>query len=306
MEILKNSKISVHEISDLVPNLDISKSKKQLNSREVRGLLLSEGIRLPNQVISIQMLKGGVAKTTTALNIALRFAQFGQKVLVIDLDQQANLTFALGASGEGRPVWIDILEGRATVSDCILEVAPQLHLLPSNLNNSVIERHLSTGRVNIGQSVKRVLQEIRPLYDLVIIDTAPNLSAINTSVTCASDLVILPVNPDRFSLQGLQMTITELSRIRTDFDLIAREKILFTKFDAREKASREILLECASTYKEKMLNTYVRTSVELKNSIGTQRSIFDIKSHAKEDYDLLVKELFELLRSKEHGAYATN
>jgi chromosome partitioning protein len=268
----------------------------------VRKFIYAKGLRIPSQVISFQMLKGGVAKTTSALNFGLRSAMYGAKVLFIDMDQQANLTFALGQESEEQPVWLDIVERKVTIQQALVAIEPGIDLIGSNLNNSVLDRVLLNGSRNWSQAVIAPLKEIRAAYDLVIIDTAPNLSAINTAVTCASDLVILPINPDRFSLSGVRKHLQDLADLKREFQLQFASKILFTRFDGRESMSREILAQCISEFEDLLMSSYVRTSAEIKNSIGSRRSLFHSKSSAKEDYDLVTKELLRLANPEVEGA----
>ncbi len=251
-----------------------------------------------HKVISVQMLKGGVAKTTSALNIGLGAAHYNARVLFIDMDQQANLTFALGVSpeeAEEKSVWLDIVEKKVTIQDCILKLTDKIDLIPSNLNNSVLDRVLLNSNRNWAQAVKNPLEQIRKNYDIILIDTAPALSAVNTAVTVASDTVILPVNPDRFSYMGLEKHLKELGEIKKDFDLDFTEKILFTKFDGREKASHELLQKCMDSFENLLMKSYIRTSTEVKNTIGTGKTIYQTKSNAREDYDLITREVLEML-----------
>jgi chromosome partitioning protein len=260
----------------------------------VRKYIYAKGLRLPHKVVSFQMLKGGVAKTTSALNFGLRSAMYGARVLFIDLDQQANLTFALGMEDESRPVWVDVVEKRLSLKDVRVEIEEGIDLIPSSLNNSVLDRVLLSGSRNWAQAVKGPLKEIEAEYDLVIIDTAPNLSATNTAVTCASNLVILPINPDKFSLLGVRKHLEDLNDLKKDFDLEFENRILFTKFDGRESSSHEMLSNCIGEFADILLKNYVRTSTDIKNHIGSSRTIFANKSNAKEDYDLVTKELLGL------------
>jgi chromosome partitioning protein len=260
----------------------------------VRKYIYSRGLKLPQKVVSFQMLKGGVAKTTSALNFGLRAAMYGARVLFIDLDQQANLTFALGIEDESRPVWVDVVEKRLPLKDVRIEIEPGIDLIPSSLNNSVLDRVLLAGNRNWAQAVKGPLKEVKAEYDLIVLDTAPNLSAINTAVTCASDLVVLPINPDKFSLLGVRKHLADLADLKKDFDLEFDSRILFTKFDARESSSRDILGACIGEFEDLLLKNYVRTSADIKNHIGSSRTIFATKSNAKEDYDLVTKEILGL------------
>lgn len=253
---------------------------------------------LPHKIISVQMLKGGVAKTTTALNIGLGAAHYGARVLFVDLDQQANLTFALGMdidAAEEKSVWLDIVEKKVSVQETVVKLTDKIDLIPSNLNNSVLDRVLLNSNRNWSQAVKAPLELIRKNYDLILIDTAPALSATNTAVTVASDLVILPVNPDRFSYMGLEKHLDELREIKKDFDLTLTEKILFTKFDGREKVSHELLQKCMDSFEGLLMKSYIRTSTEVKNTIGTGKTIYQTKSNAREDYDLITREVLEML-----------
>jgi chromosome partitioning protein len=252
----------------------------------------------PHKVISVQMLKGGVAKTTTVLNIGLGAAKYGARVLFIDMDQQANLTFALGIDvedAEEKSVWLDIVEKKSRIQDCVIKLTDKIDLIPSNLNNSVLDRVLMNSNRNWAQAVKVPLAQIRKNYDLILIDTAPALSATNTAVTIASDEVIFPVNPDRFSYMGLVKHLEELRDIKKDFDLDLTEKILFTRFDGREKSSHELLQKCIDSFEDLLMKSYIRTSTELKNTIGTGKSIYDAKSNAREDYDMITREVLEML-----------
>jgi len=280
-------------LADLKLHLGPLRSTAFLPPPLVRKYLVHKGVSIPQQVISLQMLKGGVAKTTSALNIGLRAAMYGARVLFVDLDQQANLTFALGCEDENLPVWVDVVEKRITVAEAIRQVEPGLDLLPSSLNNSVLDRVLLTGNRNWAQSVRAPLATVKDRYDMIVIDTAPNLSAINTAVTCASDLILLPVNPDKFSLLGVRKHLADLNELRTEFGLEFQSKILFTRYDGREAASREILSQCIAEFEDLLLKSYIRTSTEIKNSIGTVKSIFNSKSNAKDDYDMVTQEVLE-------------
>lgn len=260
----------------------------------VRKYLSARGFQYPFQVISFQMLKGGVAKTTSALNFGLRAAMYGCRVLFIDLDQQANLTYALGLEADDLPVWVDVVEKKQTVEQVIVKIDEQIDLIPSSLNNSVLDRVLLNGSRNWAQAVKGPLKDVRSFYDLVILDTAPNLSAINTAVTCASDVVVLPINPDKFSWMGLKKHKEDLEELRQEFDLQFEKRILFTKFDGRESASHEFLGQAIEQFEDLLLKNYIRTSSDIKNSIRASKTLFATKSNAKEDYDAVTREILRL------------
>ena len=281
-------------LSDLQKTVGPLRTTAHLPPPLVRQYLASKGVRIPHLVISMQMLKGGVAKTTSALNLGLRASMYGAKVLFIDMDQQANLTFALGVEDENLPVWVDVVEKRKQLEEVVIPIEPGIDLIPSSLNNSVLDRVLLTGSRNWSQSVKGPLASLKDRYDLIIIDTAPNLSAINTAVTCASDRILLPVNPDKFSLLGVRKHLQDLQELKAEFHLDFTAQVLFTRYDGREAASREILAQCVTEFEDLLMKTYIRTSAEIKNSIGSAKTIFSTKSNAKEDYDLVTREVLGL------------
>jgi chromosome partitioning protein len=276
----------------------VSQNLSYIPAELVREYLTKSGFKYPKKVISFQMLKGGVAKTTSALNIGLRASMLGAKVLFVDLDQQANLTFALGHSDENAPVWLDIFEKKVSIESAIVAINSNIDLIPSSLNNSVLERALINSNRNWSESVKSQLAQISLNYDLIIIDTAPALSATNTAVTVASDLVVLPVNPDKFSILGFEKNYQELQDIKKDFKISADVKVLFTKYDAREKMSGEYLEAFISKYPDILLKSYIRVSSDAKNTLATSKSIYSSKSSAKEDYHLVTLELLELEKDK--------
>lgn len=261
----------------------------------VRELLLKKKFLYPkSKVISVQMLKGGVGKTTSVLNLGLRAAMYGARVLFIDLDQQANLSFSLGIADETLPVWLEIAEKKKAIDECVLHVDWGIDLIPSSLNNSVLDRHLLNSNRNWAQAIRGPLEKIRHRYDYIFIDTAPALSAVNTAVTVASDLVILPVMPDAFSYSGLQKHREELNDIRKDFGLQFEEKILFTRFDGRENTSKSFLEKTEKEQMGRVFKNVISTSSEVKGTITGDRHLFLGRSVAKENYDLLTRELMEI------------
>lgn len=269
----------------------LSTNRAYVTAETARRVMTERGFQYKQQVVSLQMLKGGVAKTTTAMNIGLRANMYGTRVLLVDLDQQANLSFAFGIEDPNALVWVDVIEGKTPIENTIRKVSPTLHIIPSNLNNSMLDRILLNGKRNVATGVSQYLSPIRDRYDLIILDTAPNLSAINTAASCASETVILPVNPDKFSFAGLTKTLDDLGKIKSEFGGSFEPKILFTKFDGRETSSHELLKMCMVNFGSQMMKTFIRTSTEVKNTIRTGKTIFEHKSNAKDDYDLVTREL---------------
>jgi len=288
---LKPEKIK-KELSALGVEIFLSQGKALVMPEGVRLYLQKKGYKYQTQVISFQMLKGGVSKTTSCLNIGLRAAMYGFRVLFVDLDQQANLSFALGVDDLEASVFINVLEKKTSMRKAIRPIAENsIGLLPSNLNNSVIERVLLNGTRNLGRVVRAPIDEVLESYDLVLIDTSPSVSALNTAVTCASDLVILPINPDKFTLFGAQKHLADLEQIRDDFNLDFDIKLLFTKYDGREGSSEAYLNQCMDLFGNKLIRNYVRQTADIKNTIASGKTIYDIKGNAKSDYDRVSRDI---------------
>lgn len=272
----------------------LNQSRAHVAPEDVRRFLQYKGYSYKPQVISFQMLKGGVAKTTSCLNIGLRAAMYGFRVLFMDLDQQANLSFALGVDDFEAPVFVNVLEKKISLANAIRPLASNVGLLPSNLNNSVVERVLLQGVRNLSRVVRGPVEEVLGSYDLILIDTSPSLSALNTAITCASGRVILPINPDKFTLFGVQKHLADLEQIREDFDTNFDVKILFTKYDGRESSSQAYFKQCLDLFGHQMVPNYVRQTADIKNTIATGKTIFDSKGNAKEDYDRVTRDMFSL------------
>lgn len=298
MEVIKSRPeslkgFSVNDLQQVFGFTDVEAPKRmmRLEPEQVRSLLKSKGYEIPKKVISFQMLKGGVAKTTTAAHIALRAAMLGGRVLLIDLDQQANLSFAFGIEADQNPVWVDLVEKKAQIEDLILPLAKGLDLIPSNLNNSVLDRVLLNSHRNWSACVSQPLAAIRENYDWIILDTAPNLSAINAAVTVASDLVILPVAPEKFSVLGARKHLADFAELQKEFGLTNRAQLLMTKYDARESNSQKIFEELESEFGSLMMENFIRNLAIVKSSFGLEKNLFMTSNPAKEDFDGVLVEL---------------
>lgn len=257
---------------------------------QVRKALESRGVAFSPITLSIQMLKGGVGKTTIAYYLGIRAHMYGARVLLIDLDGQANLTSACGVEAETGG-FIELLETDAEINDIIIRMRPGLHLVPSSLDNADLEKSATKVTRNVAEIVRMHLRGIRELYDLVIIDTAPSLSTINAGAACASDLVLIPVIPDKFSYYGFEKTVADLEGVKKDFNERFDVSLVFNRFDSREKTSKSLFEQLHSTQPDRMTKTHIRTSSELKNRIFSGENLFSFKSTATEDFDALTREI---------------
>jgi chromosome partitioning protein len=249
--------------------------------------------------------KGGVGKTTTVVNLAsgLAFVQ-EQRVLLVDLDPQGNASMALG---------VDIEDLEYSVKDMLIAkmIDPQyiwwpkgefLKILPANNALKDIELELLTnvdGRLRFAERLAPLL----PMFDFVIIDTAPTLSALTQSALIAASEVITPIDPGFFSLQGLRQLHEEINTIKEKFNPGLRIKgILLTKFDSRTTLSQEVEAVLRRSFPDETLQTKIRINVDLVRAQIERKSIFASApdSTGAKDYEDFMRELM----SEEFGTRA--
>jgi chromosome partitioning protein len=261
----------------------------------VRSLVEQRGFKYPHQVISFQMLKGGSSKTSSAFNLAVRLNQYGARVLVIDADAQSNISSALGHEITGQEIVLfHLLKREAHISEALVPVSQGLDLIASNFDNSAIDLVLQSQRSNLKKMIGELLEPIFDNYDFIIFDCNPALSALNISIALASDLVIVPVNPDPFSKSGLDKVLEEFQRMGSQYDKEINYKLLFTLHDAREATSRKYLIEYGSKYEDKMFACIIKRNADVKTSIDQKRCIFDLKKAAsRPDFDAFALEVLE-------------
>ena len=292
--------ITVHGVykalkSHNIDVIDTESRRKKIPPLGVRKLLEERGFQYPQKNISFQIVKGGVGKTSLSYALGLRASHYGTKVLLIDLDQQGNLTRSFKIDARDYPVWLNIFRDNVSVKDAVRKLTETLDLIPSNLNNSRLDLELTQATSNIKDMISDILSPIRANYDLVIFDCPPAINKINLSATCASDIVIIPLNPDPYAMDGLDFTLCELQRIKQDFKLNFNHKIIWNRYDARERLGHLCMHDLAKD-KDKISNVMpvvIRVDTALKNSIFDAVSLFDLpkKSAIREDIDQFTKEI---------------
>ena len=303
--------ISPSTLSDIYKKLEInyvvknpkSGAGKSISGTDARTILSTRGFNFSNnaKVISFSVCKGGSGKSTSTYYTAQRLAAYGAKVLIIDTDLQGNLTAAFKLEkfkieiNEETPILVDVFNNDYQISDIIIPYAENLHLIPSTPMNSRLESVLKEKHKNPSKPFKKILTPLKSKYDYILIDCAPAFNLTNTAIACASDTIILPANPDEFSKISLEQSINELKDIENEFNIKLNKRILFSKFDQREKVSIKYLSEIASEHEDKLFNTLIRTASDVKNAITKHENLFEYKkSKAKEDYDNLAKEILGL------------
>lgn len=289
-----------------------AKSKKQpvirqkkhtlLPSSTVRNFLLHRNYQYPKKVLAFQMLKGGSTKTTSAFNLAVRLNHYGARVLCVDLDPQGNLTTSFDVDTSDKNVFINVVEDNIPIDDVIVNVSEGLDLLPSDFNNASIDLIISKESANPATFIEDYISEVEDRYDFVIFDCNPSLSPLNTSIALASDQVVIPVNPDRYSKSGLEKTLEQLGRLGKSYRKEIPYSLLFTRYDARTATSQNYLVDFGSTYRDHMFKTVIRNTNDVQSAIHNKQTVFQLKSsYAKEDYDLLALEMLGLRKEEPQG-----
>jgi chromosome partitioning protein len=267
-----------------------SKNKNRICfSHETAKLLLK--ISFKPQTISFQIVKGGTGKTTLCLNVGIRACLYGAKTLLIDLDQQGNLTKACKIKAHNMPVMIEIINQKIPIKKGIVPVCEGLDLLPSRIENTLLDSDLMLKRIPLDHVFKDMLYPLKKEYDLILIDCPPALGSSVTAATLSSDKVISPVTPSEFSLEGLDITETEIRNIEESFKKIIPVCPVLNEFDPRNSLSHETLRFLMN--KKNLIRTVIRKCQEFENVLAEKSSIFDSLNvtAAKEDIDLLTREL---------------
>ncbi|MDD4088506.1 MAG: AAA family ATPase [Tissierellia bacterium] len=248
------------------------------------------------KVISISNQKGGVGKTTTTGAMAAGFKIKGYKVLCIDLDPQANLSFSSGAETEDCPTIYEVLKDETKASFSIQKMN-SFDIISSSILLSGLDLEFThTGREYL---LKEALSTIKDKYDFIFIDTPPALSILTVNAFTASDYIIIPMNADIFSLKGIAQLSETIKRVKRycNPDLKV-EGIVLTKFNKRTILSREIKGTAeliAGQLGTKLFNTTIRASVAIMEAQTTQQEIFSYAPNntAVQDYKDFVDELIE-------------
>jgi chromosome partitioning protein len=256
---------------------------------------------IPKKVISVQTSKGGVGKTTITLNLAIRSWLYGAKVLIVDIDQQSNLTRTL-LKDRPKNVFIDILKEESDVKakDCIVNVLEGLDILPSSINNAMLNQHMAVYGLEKSKAVKNALKDIRDDYDIIIIDCPPAVGPIVSSATYYSDLVIAPIDPDEYAIDGMKYSYNEVKKINEESKYNIEFKILLNKFDARTMLSSGVASQLQSDKKLApcLFETILSTSQDYINARTERKTIYDYvqQGRACKDIDSLTLEILGMMK----------
>ena len=247
------------------------------------------------RTIAIANQKGGVGKSTTAINLSACLAEYGKKILTIDIDPQGNTTSGLGVEkNELEYTVYELLLGECSLEQCILHLVFDNHdLLPSNVNLAGAEIEL-IGVDNKEYILKEQIDMIRDHYDFIIIDCPPSLNMLTVNAMTTADTVLVPIQCEYYALEGLAqlMHTIELVQERLNPDL-EMEGVVFTMYDARTNLSLQVVENVKDNLNQKIYKTIIPRNVRLAEapSYGLPINKYDSRSAGAESYRLLADEV---------------
>lgn len=256
------------------------------------------------KVITISNEKGGVAKTTSTLSLGAALAELGYRVLVVDLDAQANLTLSLGFEpGEAEHTSSEImLDNAPLLSACRKTDVENLDLIPSNSRIETSEQFLPV-RTNYTTILQRAIASASSMpYDFIIIDCPPALGAITQNALAAADLLLIPTQAEYFSAYALRNMMTLIRRIREEHNPNLAYRILVTMLDKRNRTHRNIHDQLRATFGEGVFNTVIEIDTKLRESTiaGLPITRYKPGSRGSTQYRVLAQELMEYAKETEN------
>lgn len=249
------------------------------------------------RIIAIANQKGGVGKTTTAINLSACLAEKGQKVLAIDMDPQGNLSSGLGLDKDSIDKTIyDMIIGENDIEEVIDRgTIENLDILPSNVDLSAVEIEL----IDVDNKefvVKDAIQKVKDNYDFIIIDCPPSLSLLTINAMTTADSVLVPIQCEYYALEGLSQLIhtVELVRERLNSNLEI-EGVVFTMYDARTNLSLQVVENVKDNLQQNIYKTIIPRNIRLAEapSYGTPINQYDPKSAGAESYMKLAEEVID-------------
>ena len=247
------------------------------------------------KTIVIANQKGGVGKTTTAINLSASIAMDKNDVLVIDTDPQGNLTSGFGLNRESlKSSLYDVYTGTCLIEDVIVESSlPHLYIIPSTIDLLGVEFEI-VNREEREHILSAAIAEIKDKYRYIFIDCPPSLGLLTLNSLVAADSIIVPVQCEYYSLEGLSLLSRTLRLVRGSFNPgLEIEGIILTMFDSRNTLSHQVAKEVRKFFKEKVYQTFIPRNVTLGEapSHGKPAIIYDVRSKGAQSYLSLAMEV---------------
>lgn len=255
------------------------------------------------KIFAITNQKGGVGKTTTAVNLSAALGKLGQKVLLIDMDPQGNTTSGVGIDkSELKMSVYDALINVDKVNEAIVKTKfTNLEVLPANMSLAGAELELANME-NREAKLSQALALTQHQYDYVVIDCPPSLGLVTTNALCLSNAVIVPIQCEFYALEGLSQLMSTVRRVKRTYNSdLEVEGVLLTMFDARLKLNQQVADEVNNYFEQKVFKTFIPRTVKLSEapSFGKPIIYYDRYSKGARAYIKLAKEILKNEKKRE-------
>jgi chromosome partitioning protein len=247
------------------------------------------------QIIVFANQKGGVGKTTTAVNLGAYLAVAGKRVLLVDFDPQGNLSSSLGVSTDSGGIY-EVITGSVAVAEAVRETPqPGLFLVPSDINLAGANVEL-VDQEDREFYLKRVLRPVSEGYDFILVDCPPSLGILTVNGLTAADSVIIPLQCEYFALEGLSLLLKTVRSVQTGLnptlDILG---IVFTMYDSRTRLAHEVVQEVTGYFKNRVFRTIIPRNVKLSEapSHGVPINRYDAGCIGARSYEKLAAEVID-------------
>ncbi|MBB6465938.1 ParA family protein [Aminobacter anthyllidis] len=255
-------------------------------------------MKITPRIITVANQKGGVGKTTTAINLATALAAIGERVLIIDLDPQGNASTGLGIDRKDRSVSsYDVLTGELEIEQAAMETAvPGLSIIPSTLDLLGIEMEIASApdRVLKLRNALRASSERAAGYSYVLIDCPPSLNLLTLNSMAAADSVLVPLQCEFFALEGLSQLLETVDQVRRSINPeLTIQGIVLTMFDGRNNLANQVVEDVRAHMGEKVYDTVIPRNVRISEapSYGKPAILYDLKCSGSQAYLQLASEV---------------